>query len=288
MNLRILEYFLAVAEAGNITKAAEQLLMTQPTLSRQLKQLEEELEIELFTRKNHHIELTEEGALFRRRAQEILTLTQKAKDELKNGNQLVGELVIGTQQLQVVEEISTLIAEFHTLHPEVRFRLITGSNIEIRDGLDRGELDFGILVEPTPKEMYDYVRLETKEQWGVLITQDSPFKEYKKIVQGDLVGTPVITVNDRLIQHDLISWSGATARNMKNFARYDTLLSVIHLAKKTNAPVICFKPIIKYEELNFLPLSPKLEATSICAWKSQIQSNKLVLAFKLFLQEKYK
>ena len=169
MELRVLRYYLVVAREENITRAANILYITQPTLSRQMAELEEELNVKLFERTNRKISLTEAGILFRRRAEEIVSLADKTAQEFKNSdNELMGLVSIGTGVSAVVSEnLPDLLQKYAKKYPQVRFELRTGSANTIKDQLDKGLLDIGILMEPVEVEKYDFIRLPKKDVWGI-------------------------------------------------------------------------------------------------------------------------
>ena len=175
MDIRALEYFLAVAQDQNITKASQILHVTQPTLSRQLASLEEEVGVKLFNRTNHSTVLTEEGVIFRRRAQDIVSMAQRAKEEVQQDEaELTGTIAVGSVELMSVRELGRLIAAFQEKNPSVKFELYSSDNEDIDNRLHQGALDIGLCLEPFNTEGYEYIQMRTKEQWGVLIYEEHP------------------------------------------------------------------------------------------------------------------
>ena len=148
MDIRVLQYFLAVVREENITKAAQLLHITQPTLSRQLMGLEQELGVKLFSRNNHSVTLTEEGMLFRRRAEEIVTLSEMTKRELKQEAMLTGEISIGSGEYHGSCHLSGILAAFRAEHPNVTYSIYSGNSDNIKERIERGTLDIGLLLEP--------------------------------------------------------------------------------------------------------------------------------------------
>ena len=204
MDLRVLQYYLTAAREENITKAAQLLHITQPTLSRQLQQLEEELGVKLFQRSKHSICLTPEGLLFRRRAQEIISLAERAKDELSpTEEELSGEISIGCGELLSVEELSDIISAFQQEHPLVKFHLHSGYNDDLKEKIEQGTLDMGLLTEPVDIGKYQFVRMNQKEEWGILVHKDSPLAQLEVIRPENLSGTPIITTADTPIYREL-------------------------------------------------------------------------------------
>ena len=174
MESRVLKYFLLVAREENITRAANLLHLPQPTLSRQLMQLEEELGVQLFRRSKHHIILTEEGMLLRRRAEEIVALADKTKDDLLHREeQLEGTVAVGSGELQSSRFLTQLLTAFQEKNPLVRLTIYSGNSDNIKERIERGLLDVGLLQEPVDITKYSFVRTPGREQWGVLVRKDS-------------------------------------------------------------------------------------------------------------------
>lgn len=174
MEFRTLKYFLTVAREENITRAAALLHLTQPTLSRQLMQLEEELGVKLFRRSQHHIVLTEAGMLLRRRAQEIVELAEKTARELRPAEEVTGRISIGSGDLRSMTYLAKLLAAFHRQHPRVQYEIYSGDSDGIKERIEQGLLDMGLLLEPVDTSRYQILRLPVRESWGVLVPEDSP------------------------------------------------------------------------------------------------------------------
>ena len=170
MELRTLQYFLTVAREENITRASEVLHITQPTLSRQLQQLEQELGTELFVR-GRNFALTEAGMLLRRRAEEVVDMMYKIESEIETAGEVGGVISIGSGALKSSQFLPEVMSEFQKLHPKVRFEIYSNSSQYIKERMDRGLLDFGIMLEPIDIEQYEYIRLEQKERWGAFNAQ---------------------------------------------------------------------------------------------------------------------
>lgn len=193
MEFRVLQYFLAVAGEESITKAAALLHITQPTLSRQLMQMEEELGVKLFIRGKHNIQLTEDGMLLRRRAQEIIDLTEKTQKELMHGEEAVsGEISIGCGETKNMKPLSEMIASFRRKYPDVNFEIYTAIADDVKERLENGVLDMGLLLEPVEISRYHYLRMPLKEKWYVLMRKDSLLAQKQKITPDDLADVPLI------------------------------------------------------------------------------------------------
>lgn len=285
MDIRVLNYFLITAREENITRAAALLHMTQPTLSRQLKGLETELNVALFKRSNHSIYLTREGLLFRQRAQDMVSILERARDELQENSELAGTISVGCGELHSMAELAQLMDDFQKQHPQVKFNLRSGNNQDIKGWVEQGVLDMGLLIEPVDIGKYDFVRMESQEEWGILAHEDSQFADYSAIRPGDLVGTRVITISDRVVQNELGNWSGKYAAQMQNKARYNLLYNAAMLAQQNNGVVICLKLNQRFAHLKYIPLEPKLTLNSVLAWRGQQPHSEAAKAFIAFAQQ---
>lgn len=285
MELRVLEYFLMVAREENITKAAKQLHLSQPTLSRQILALEKELGVKLFERSKYSVYLTTEGMLFRRRAQEIVNLSEKAKQEISQSDDtLSGEVSIGCGEFLSADELMKIIAKFRTLYPYVTFHLYSSHNIDIQSKLEQGLLDLGLLIEPADVAKYQFIRMKEKEQWGILVKSDSIFAAKENIKPGELVGTPVITIPDEMVHNELVSWSGDYAKYMEMGMTYNLLYNATIACKNTGMPVVCIKLDCEYPGLKFIPFEPALSLSTILIWKEHQIKSKAITAFIEFLK----
>lgn len=176
MELRVLKYFLMIAREENITRAAQLLHVTQPTLSRQIKELEEELGTKLFERSNHRIVLTQDGLLLRRRAQEIVELTERTeKDFAHKDEELTGEIAIGSGETRSVSVLAEVLSSFRQRYPRVRYRFYSGNADHIKERIENGTLDIGLFPEPVDISRYEFIRVPVREEWGVLTQEDSPW-----------------------------------------------------------------------------------------------------------------
>ncbi len=286
MDLRVLNYFLMVAREGNITKAAQLLHISQPTLSRQLMQLEEELSVKLFQRGKHNVYLTSEGTLFRRRAQEIINLANKAKSELTQEDEnLSGTISLGCGELLSMNEIAEMMAAFNEQYPFVKFQLHSAFNNDIKEQIEQGILDLGLLVEPVDISKYDFIRMRTQESWGVLVKDESELAQKGVVRPSDLVGVPLITTNDELMYNELASWAGNYAKEIESAATYNLLYNAAAFLKKKGGAVVCLNLDSSYNGLCFLPLIPALKLNSVLVWKDRQSFSKATAAFIQFIKK---
>ena len=232
MELRVLRYFLIVAREENITKAAALLHLTQPTLSRQLRQLEEDLGVTLFYRTSHHIALTEDGMLFRRRAQEILDLTEKTKAEFSNeAMDLAGKIAIGCGETYNMGILADWMAAMQNRHPLVTFQVQSFTADVVLERLENGLLDLGLLMEPVDIRKYEILRMPLQEKWGILVRQDSALAQLTHVVPQDLAGLPLILPERLSVQNSLQRWFGNSYENLHLAATYNLMLNAVFMVK---------------------------------------------------------
>ena len=267
MELRILRYFLAVAREENITKAAALLHLTQPTLSRQLMQLEEELGVKLFYRSRYHIILTDEGMLLRRRAQELVELADKTAQEFRKDPELRGEISIGSGDLGAMTTLAGLLAEFQRQHPQVTYQIYSGNADSTKERLEGGTLDLGLLLEPVDISKYDFFRLPGKEEWGVHVREDSPLASKEYVTASDLAELPMIVTKRGLVQQELKRWFGSYWDRIQISASGNLPYNMAQMARAGMGAFLTVKLHCTYEGLRFIPLSPALEAGTVLAWK---------------------
>ncbi|MDO5294429.1 MAG: LysR family transcriptional regulator [bacterium] len=286
MELRILNYFLTVAEEENITKAAKLLHVSQPTLSRQLMQLEEELGVQLFKRSNHNIILTQEGLMLKRRAKEMLVLADKTKEELSgNGEAISGKIAIGCGELLSVSELAEIMTAFQGKYPLVTYDIYSGNTVGIKERMENGALDLGLLIEPVEVEKYEFVRMKTKEEWGVLVNENLPIADKPHIRPEDLVGIPIMIASSNPIQNELASWFGDYADDIKVASTYNLIYNSAIFAQKKSGALLCIKLNSSYKGLKFVPLFPRLTLSSVLAWKEHQEFSKTTAAFIQFVKE---
>lgn len=270
MELRVLGYFLAVAREENFTRAAEQLHVTQPTLSRQIADLEEELGVKLFTRSNHNIILTQDGMLLKRRAQELVALADKTKrDFLSKEDNLEGTISIGSGEFLSTAILCDCIAAFRKKYPLVRYELYSGNADNIRDSIERGTLDVGLMAEPIDIRKYEFVSMPIREEWGALVREDSPLAGKEHITPEDLVGIPVVSALSDIAQSNIGKWLGNRLGDIDVIAKGNLLYNEAMLGQSNIGAVIAIRLNCNYGGLKFLPFMPELKSTTALAWKKE-------------------
>ena len=224
MELRVLQYFLAVAREQNISAAAQSLHLTQPTLSRQLRELEEELGKQLMIRGSRKITLTEDGMLLRKRAQEILELVDRTEKEVMHTDDTVsGDIYIGTGETDGVRQIARVAHQLQDSCPGVRFHIVSGDAVDVCEELDKGLLDFGVLLGDMDKTRYHYMELPMRDIWGVLMRRDSPLARQDTVSPRDLWNKPLILSRQMDNKSGLYRWLRKEQAELHTVATYNLI-----------------------------------------------------------------
>lgn len=280
MELRVLKYFLAVAREENITKAAALLHLTQPTLSRQLMQLEEELRVQLFRRSRYHIELTEDGMLLRRRAQELVDLAEKTTREFTlHEREIVGEIAIGAGETQSMSFLSRAIVSFREHYPKVTFRIFSATADDVKERLDTGLLDMGLLTEPVDVGRYAFCRMKERDRWGVLVRLDSPLAGLDSVTPDDLEQVPLIISGRERVQRELANWFGDRWERMQIAASFNLILNAANMVRYGVGTALSFDLNFSFDDLRFIPLSPTMDTGTVLVWKKDLVLTPVVEAF---------
>lgn len=271
MDIRVLQYFLAVAREESITRAAETLHMTQPPLSRQLKDLEDEVGKQLLIRGSKKVTLTEDGMLLRKRAEEMIALMEKTKSELSSSDENIsGEIYMGSGETEAVSTIAKVAKDLQEEYPLIRYHIYSGDAEHIVDRLDKGLIDFGLLVEPFDISKYDFIRLPVKDTWGVLMRKDSPLAEKESVCAEDLWDKPLILSHQTAISSEMIDWLRKDVSQLNIVATYDLLYNASRFVKMGFGYAIALDKLINTSgdsNLCFRPLSPVSEAGLCIVWK---------------------
>lgn len=271
MELRVLRYFLAVAREENISGAAEALHVTQPTLSRQLMELEEELGVKLFIRGSRKITLTDEGALLRKRAEEIIGLVRKTEAEITvPGEVISGDVYIGGGETDAMRLIAKTACELKKEHPGVRFHIFSGDAASVTERLDKGLIDFGVLIEPANVAKYDFLRLPAVDTWGVLTRRDSTLASKKAICPKDLWSLPLICSRQALEGREISGWIKRDYDKLDIAATYNLVYNASLMVEEGIGHALSLDKLVNTSgngNLCFIPLEPKLEARLDIVWK---------------------
>ena len=288
MELRILRYFLAVAREGSISRAAETIHITQPSLSRQIAQLEEEMGAKLLIRGSRKITLTDAGMLLRRRAEEIVALTEKTEQELSafGSGEVRGTICIGCGELHAVQELSELIRTFHRLCPRVRFSFRSENADATKENIERGLLDFGVLLEPVDYDKFDFLQMGAVEPWVVLMRADDVLAEKNRITAEDLRGRTLLLPSRKLVRSQLDAWFGEALEEENVFSTNNLMNNAATLVEQGLglALGVEYSPSL-YDPNRFCykRLYPDLVSRSVIVWKKHQPTGAAVTRFRDFL-----
>jgi len=291
MDIRVLKYFLTVANVGNITKAAEILHITQPTLSRQLMDLEEELGSRLFIRGKRQITLTDSGQLFQQRVKEIISLLDKTERDLAEQKDLIGGVVsIGCVESTVSRALPELLEGFSSRHPRVQYELYSADGDDIREKLDRGNIDIGIFLEPIETAKYEFIRLPYEEKWGILMRRDDPLAQKKSIGIEDILALPLIPPRRTIVQNEIASWLGVENDSLSIFASHNLLTNAMLLVERKLGYAICVSGSYTIRESSrtcFVPFEPERTTSHVLAWKKNKIFSSATAHFIQFIKDTY-
>lgn len=289
MDIRVLQYFLAVAREESITKAAERLRMTQPPLSRQLKDLEEELGKQLLIRGSKKVTLTEDGMLLRKRAEELVDLMEKTKAELTSSDENIGgDIHIGCGETEAISFLAQAARDLQKKHPLIHYHIYSGDAERVMERLDKGLIDFGLLVGSVDINKYDYIKLPLKDTWGILMRRDSPLAEKESIIAEDLWDKPLIISHQTSANSEMFSWLKRDTSRLNIVATYDLVYNASLFVRKGFGYVLALDKIINTtgdSELCFRPLYPTLEVRLCIVWKKYQVFSKASNAFLQQLQQ---
>lgn len=292
MEIRLLKYFLTVIKEGSISKAADALHITQPTLSRQLKQLEDELNTTLFKRGSRNISLTKDGFLLQMRAKEIVTLVDKTeKDFLSNNDLICGDIYIGCGETDAMRIIARATKKLIKDYPNIKVHLFSGNADDITEKLDKGILDFCVFIEPSDIKKYDFIKLPLKDTWGLLVPKDSLLSSKKYITKDDLIDIPLITSRQSLVHNEFSGWLGFDYDDLNIVSTYNLIFNASLMVEEGVGFALCLDKLINTSlnrNLCFKPLYPKLESSLSFVWnKNHAFSNQAEKFLEKLREELY-
>lgn len=290
MELRVLRYFLTIAREGSITNAANVLHVTQPTLSRQIHDLEEELGQQLFVRGSRNMSLTAEGMILRKRAEEIISMVDKTEAEFHSMNNVVsGDIYIGGGETEAVKLIAQIVCELRSAYPEIHYHLYSGNAEDVTERLDKGLLDFGLLIQPADISKYDYLNIPAKDTWGVIMRKDSSLAEKETIRKEDLLNVPLIcsrqVISKERHRNEFAEWFGEDFDKLDIVTTFNLIYNAAIMVEAGVGYAITIDKIANTTEsssLCFRPLRPQLDSGLNVIWKkNQVFS----AAAELFLEK---
>lgn len=290
MELRVLRYFLTIAREGSITNAANVLHVTQPTLSRQIHDLEEELGQRLFVRGSRNMSLTAEGMILRKRAEEIISMVDKTEAEFHSMSNVVsGDIYIGGGETEAVKLIAQIVCELRTAYPEIHYHLYSGNAEDVTERLDKGLLDFGLLIQPADISKYDYFNIPARDTWGVIMRKDIPLAKKETIRKEDLLNVPLIcsrqVISEERHRNEFAEWFGEDFDKLDIVTTFNLVYNAAIMVEAGVGYAITIDKIANTTEsssLCFRPLEPQLDSGLNIIWKKdQVFS----AAAELFLEK---
>lgn len=294
MELRVLEYFLAVAREQNITAAAEFLNISQPALSTQLKNLEDELGKKLLIRGakgSRKVLLTEEGMILRKRAEEIISLVNRTESEITRSDETIaGDVFIGAGETETVRLLAMIAKKLQKQYPLIRYHISSGNAEHVLEYLDKGLIDFGLLFIEIDPQKYEAIPLPLKDSWGVLMRNDSPLAQKQEIAPEDLWDKPLIVSHQKGDHHYLERWLRKKESELNIVATYNLIFNASLLVDEGLGYALCYDKLINTRggNLCFRPFSPPLEANSFIVWKKYQVFSKAANLFLQYLKEMIK
>ena len=288
MEIRVLKYFLTTIREGNITKAAKYLNLTQPNLSRQINMLERDIGHKLFERKHNNIILTPEGILLKKRAEEIINMVDKTRAEFNFTDKVIaGDIFIGAGETWAMSLVASVMKDVQSDYPHIRYNIYSGNFQDITEKLDKGLLDFGLLIDPADLSKYDYLKIPLKDTWGLAMRKDSSLSNKKNITKKDLLNIPLIisrqVIETEIEDNDFSRWFSDTFDNLNITATYNLIYNALIMVSEGMGYALCLDKLIDnmyHQNICFIPLKPKLESGINIVWKKNQEFSR---ASKIFL-----
>ena len=289
MELRTLRYFLAVASEKNITRAVDILHVTQPTLSRQIRDLEEELGTTLFIRGKRSLFLTDDGYLFRQRAEDIVELADRTEREFTGRKSTIsGFVTLGATESVSARILAGFMKEFSGQYPDVQFNLQNGMADNLLEGIDQGSVDLALVLEPVDTTKYEFLRLPQKERWGVLVNGSHPFAGRDSVNITELPDQPLMLPDRASSRKEILNWMGCDEHQLNILVNYNLLSNTALLVEEGMGIAVCLEGALSIHhspELRFVPLVPERAIRGILIWKKNHVFNP---ATSLFIQMIYR
>lgn len=283
MELRVLQYFLTVTREQSISGAAQALHLSQPTLSRQLKDMEDELGKKLLIRGNRRVTLTEEGMILRKRAEEILELVRKAKEEISLTDEIIaGDVTIGAGETDGIRFLTKAACGLQRDYPLIHFHMVSGDGITVTEDLDKGLIDFGLIFGKADETKYEHIEVPHHDAWGVLMRRDCQLAQKESVTAADLEGLPLIVSRQALRRSEMADFFSDSLDKINIVATYNLLFNGSLMVEEGMGYALCFDKIINVSgsDLCYRPLEPEITASMSIIWK---RYKVLTKAAELFL-----
>ena len=271
MDIRVLKYFLAVAREQSFSTAAERLFLSQPTLSRQLKELEDELGKTLLVRSNKGVTLTEEGIILRKRAEEIVDLMDKTEQEVKQSNDSVsGTVYIGAGETYAIKLIADTAHHLKADYPGIHYSFFSGNGTDVMEKLERGLMDFGLIFGNIDRTRYEAIEIPLHDTWGVLMRQDEPLAKKSTLTISDVSGLDLIIPRQPNHSTMLSEMIAEQAPDANIVAEYNLIYNASVMVGEGIGCAIALDRLINVSgdsKLCFRPFDPPMEAVCSFIWK---------------------
>lgn len=284
LETRVLKYFLKIADTGNMSKAAQELHVTQPTLSRQIHSLEVDLGTQLFSRDNKKMTLTSAGIMFQERAQQIVQMIDKTTQDLQNQNGLKGVITIGCVESSVARFVGKMVAQFHQRFPQIHFSLYDADAEDIKEKLDNNLVDLGFVLSPVEIAKYEYLSLPVTDQWGLVVLKDSAIAKQDDVALDQLPSLPLIVPARRIVQDEVSSWMQIPANQLKIVGSQNLLSNSLFMVKDGIGDALCAKESFSLRPdpaLTFVPIKTKEQIHHMMIWP---KNHSLTPATKKFIE----
>lgn len=282
MDLRVLEYFLTVIEAGNVSKAAQKLHLTQPTLTRQLQQLEELYGSQLFIRGSRQITLTPSGIILKKRAQEMLDLQQKTKEEIENSErEITGTITIGCGESSGNQFLPILLNEFSKRYPRIQYNIMTAGCHINKEKITEGLIDVAIVLEPIDKHYFQYLTLPYKERWCLVMKKDDKLTQHQTIKPQDIEELTLAIADRKEVKETFEQWVGKDLHSQV-ILNYDINSNLALLVESGFCYGISIDGVFqnnRYSQLTYRLLEPEITSQSYLIWKDSVITNRALKRF---------
>lgn len=289
MELRVLRYFLAIANTGSFSAAANVLHISQPTLSRQIMDLETELNTPLFIRTHRKLTLTPEGLVLKKRVEEILSLIEKTQVDVTKQDEIVsGNVYIGGGESKSFSEVAKVISRIQEKYPQIHFHIYSGNAEDVMEKVDKGLLDFGLLVEATHYQQYQHIALTTQDKWGLLMCKEDVLAKQEYISANQLKNINLIGSRQKNVAENMSQWLHYDYQSLSIVATYNLIHNASLLVKEKVGNALCLDKLINLSnnsELCFKELSPTLYAQTHLIWKNSQTFSKAATIFLEYMKK---